>query len=211
MSETSPLSPMTNYYLRKFIEDRQLILRALLPNVVGKVTLEILIQQMKQEGTLIDQKINEIESLVSIHKKLIQSAPSGSIEVENLDQRLLFSLGLEGKSPNHVDDDKKAVLVARDSVEILNVLKIKAQRLLGGQISMKYLLETRPQEQWCQKFKLSSKGKVTYDGPLNEQLNSLQIKCLESWVSCFSDRCRRIMPNFNQDASEDNQALFDDI
>ena len=207
MSENTRLSPMTSYYLRKFIDDRQDTLHALLPDLHGEITLDQLFNRISQQQQDINKRISVIESLVEIHKQVLKTAPPASTEVQNLDKRLLASLGAVGNIPE-AKSGKSSVSVAQDCVKILNTLRTQALFYLGDKIGTKYLLETRPNDEWCQKFKIAPKTTVTYEGPLTEGLKPEQISYFETWINQFSDRCGTILDAFDQN---ENEALFDNI
>lgn len=209
MSETSRLSPMTSYYLRKFIEDRQEIVHQLLPDLHGEITLDRLFVRMSRQDLMTDDRIRIIESLVDIHKKVAKSSAPDSLEVQNLDKRLLLNLGVKG-DVMQANASQASVSIVQDCVDLLNALRNQALFYLGDKIGTRYLLETRPTEQWCQQFEITSKAGVTYDGKLDEGLNPEQINCFETWTARFSQRCGNILTSFEQ-GSQPSEALFDNL
>ena len=202
---------MTSYYLRKFVEDRQDILHALLPEFRGAITLDRLFTRMSRRGKSGEQ-IQVIESLVNIHKQLTKRSPPDSTEVLNLDKRLLLSLGIE-ENMNQPDTHDSSITVAGDCVEILNSLHTRALFFLGDKIGTKYMIETRPVELWCERFKINQNQKISYRGSLDERLSLQQVRCFESWVKDFAERCTDIMTAFEGDIERktdpENEALLD--
>jgi hypothetical protein len=206
MSETIRLSPMTSYYLRKFVEDRQDTLHQLLPDLHGEITLDRLFSRMCRESELNDSQINIIESLVGIHKQTAKSTASDSIELKNLETRLLASLGAtEQLAPS--SSVSPSILVVKDCLEKLEPLRNQAFFFLGETIGSKYLLETQPQDPWCQKFKLTPNGGIIFQGQLSESLDAQQITYFQTWMDNFSMRCGNILSSF-QESNSDNEALF---
>lgn len=210
MSETNRLSPMTSYYLRKFLEDKQSMLRGLLPDIPGEITLDRLFERMVRQGKSIDRQIGMIESLVNIHKSVTRNASPDSMEVINLNQRLFSSLGIEGKINRSVEQ-QESVSAVKDCLEMLNSLHTKALFFLGATISTKYLLASRPEEKWLQKFQLAPNSTLKYDGQLDELLRPEQVNSFEKWVDQYCDRCSHIMGSFKDGASSPGEALFDNM
>ena len=208
MSETSRLSPMTSYYLRKFIEGRQEILHERIPNSQGEITLDQLLSRMCRDSLNDDAQINIIESLVEIHKTVTRTAAPTSV-IQNVDQQLLASLGV-AENITQSNTAESSITVTRDCLEKLNALRHQALFLLGDTIGTKYLLETQPNDPWCQKFTITSKTQITYQGKLNERLEPQQITDFQTWIDNFSKRCGHVLTTF-VDSSSDDEALFDNL
>lgn len=204
------LSPMTSYYLRKFVEDRQDSLHELLPDLHGTITLDRLFSRMKRQQQHTNENISIIESLVDIHKQMAKTAAPESMALQNLDKRLFASLGIK-EAMAQENNNTLSISIAKDCLEVLNNLRTQALFYLGDKIGTKYLLETRPTNQWCQQFQITPQKTVTFEGPLHENLKPEQVTEFETWIDNFVDRCGGILSKVIQDSNTESEALFDNI
>lgn len=66
-------------------------------------------------------------------------------------------------------------------------------RYLGGMITVKNFEQSRPDAEWLENFTMDKNGKITFQGSLNHQVTTIQLKWLEKWTNSFVEKSSLIV------------------
>ncbi|ELR98570.1 pentapeptide repeat-containing protein [Gloeocapsa sp. PCC 73106] len=69
---------------------------------------------------------------------------------------------------------------------------------LGNTLTAKYLQSSRPQRDWLSNFTVNSQGEITFDGPINTQVTTLQLQYFQEWIAAFIKACSLIIQDFGK-------------
>ena len=199
---------MTSYYLRKFVEDSQNQLAEFLPELPTPITLDVLLGQIAGSEKRVNERMAIIESLVALHKKVVQS-PATSLEQKlDLEKRIWVSLGVPVPEKTEPEDPKQEFSQVKDCLIQINKSRHQAVFYLGDKITTKYLLESRPRDLYWERYRIAPKARVTFDGDLEEYLKPGQADEFAEWIAKFSERCGNILSKLEENKDE---ALLDNF
>ena len=199
---------MTSYYLRKFVEDSQNQLAEFLPELPTPITLDVLLGQIAGSEKRVNERMAIIESLVALHKKVVQS-PATSLEQKlDLEKRIWVSLGVPVPEKTEPEDPKQEFSQVKDCLIQINKSRHQAVFYLGDKITTKYLLESRPRHLYWERYRIAPKARVNFDGDLEEYLKPGQAEEVAEWIAKFSERCGNILSKLEENKDE---ALLDNF
>lgn len=199
---------MTSYYLRKFVEDSQQQLAAFLPELTAPITLEVLLGQISGSEKRINERMAIIESLVSLHKKVVQSSSTSLEQKLDLEKRIWVSLGVPIPEKTVPEAPQEEFSQVKDCLVHINKSRHQAVFYLGDKITTKYLLESRPRDLYWEQYRVAPKARVTFKGNLDEYLKPGQAEEFTEWAAKFSERCGNILNKLEDSTDE---ALLDNF
>lgn len=86
----------------------------------------------------------------------------------------------------------------RDILKTLNVLYQKSSALIGLDRSRDFLLMSRPNHEWCQLFRISEAGSVSFRGNVRELITNTRLTTFGEWMDTFWELCESLLPHLEQ-------------
>ena len=199
---------MTNYHLRKLVDENAKQLVEFLPELPPPVTLDTLLAQIPGSPAKVSERMQIIESLVVLHKKVVQS-PATSIEQKlDLERRIWISLGVPLPEKSNVNTPLQTYSQVKNCLIEINKHRHQAVFYLGDIITTKYLVESRPSDLYWERYIIAPKVRVTFDGDLEEYLSPDQIEQFTSWISNFGEKCGNVLNKIDE---KQDDALLDNF
>jgi hypothetical protein len=100
-------------------------------------------------------------------------------------------VGMEKISSLNVTAQRK-ITVANLTQNFENIISLTSH-YLGVNLTIKYFNSSRPDKNWLQNFTIDKKGKIGFNGSLDHQVTSIQLKWFEKWENTFIKSCSFIM------------------
>jgi hypothetical protein len=212
MTGLTRLSPMTSYYLRKLLGERQ---ETLINPQGDQINIETIIGQIGQSQSAGAGALRALDGLVQLHQTLATSYAAPESQLVELERQIFSALGLQAviKSNSvHEGISLSQKLSVGDCITILQKVRQGLVNYIGTTIVSNYLLESRPEGEWWEQFTIDRKQGVIYTGNSAEQLTPEQQQRFDQWVNLFTQRCAEIISDLGigQEASPD-AALFPEI
>lgn len=101
------------------------------------------------------------------------------------------TLGMEEKSSFNIITQKK-ITVANLAKNFEDIASLTSH-YLGNNLTIKYFDSSRPDKQWLENFTMDKKGKINFNGSLNTQVTTIQLKWFAKWENAFIKSCSFIM------------------
>lgn len=201
---------MTAYYLRKLIEDKQAQLAWKQSDCTQPITLDNILEQLSHEDPATSVPLDVLDRVVILHQSLSSSYDSDSPQVRDIEGKIYERLGVQWQQASAKKDlSDLPNATSKDLVNQLNALRKKSETLIGPKITHTYLLESRPDSDWCRRFKVPEKGSISFEGNLMERLPEENLKLYISWANAFTEKCLGIIADFDQDNNSNaEESLF---
>lgn len=96
------------------------------------------------------------------------------------------------------DSPNREQVSLKEYLLVFNQLSEWTNRYLGSAVVVHYWQSTRPELKWLEQFEVVGSGKIICRNLSHLPLNSWQEEQLQLWLQQFSQRCRRVIPQFPQ-------------
>lgn len=93
---------------------------------------------------------------------------------------------------------------SRDALKLLNALICKSALLIGAIRTRTYLLESRPNDEWCHMFVITDIGTVKYSGNIRELVTNTRLKMFGQWMEQFWQMCEAMREDVTLPMNEES-------
>ena len=201
MYSQETLNSSTSYYLRKILAEYHEMTNGVfnLEDSIQSVDFYDLLNNLYQ-SIAIEQKAKELVVLSDLHKQLSNRDDCDPQNLAELERRILRIL--LGKNINvNESTDRRLTKVDRISIQDLlkkiESIKDSSTKFLGTKMTTRYLLESRPEDEWLEQFSIDPKAHITFSGSFFDSVDSAQQGLFEQWIQDFIALCSKTIPNFH--------------
>lgn len=114
-------------------------------------------------------------------------------------------MGMEKISTLNVITTRK-ITIQNLLIHLEKIAKLTSN-YLGPSITDKYLESSRPDIEWLQNFNVEGNSHISFNGPVSNNVTSIQLKWFEKWETAFIKSCSFILQDLPNMIEENNLGI----